>query len=170
VRDGLLNHTGDGRPATLEGKIVRVVDRIAYINHDIDDAIRAGVIRFEDLPSEEVAALGDTGSKRIETLVRDLLERSEAAGDIAQGEDVGGAMLRLRDFMFDRVYLGPDAQGESARIERMLRALFAHYAEHPPASQVPDATEEQRVVDYLAGMTDRFAVRAFSALSVPQGL
>src|SRR5688572_18397741 len=81
VRDGILNHTGDGTPATLEGKIVRVVDRIAYINHDIDDAIRAGVIRFEDLPGDEIAALGDSGSARIETLVRDLLERSDAAGD-----------------------------------------------------------------------------------------
>jgi dGTPase len=169
VRDGILNHTGDGTPATLEGKIVRVVDRIAYINHDIDDAIRAGVISFDDLPPEEVAALGDTGSARIETLVRDLLERSEAAGDIVQGEDVGGAMLRLRDFMFDRVYLGPDAQRESARIERMLRALFDHYAENPPAPLTPGASEQERVTDYLAGMTDRYAIRVFSDLSVPQG-
>ena len=169
VRDGILNHTGDGTPATLEGKIVRVVDRIAYINHDIDDAIRAGVIRFEDLPGDEVAALGDTGSARIEALVRDLLERSEQAGDIVQGEDVGGAMLRLREFMFDRVYLGPDAQGESARIERMLRALFDHYAESPPPALTPGASEPERVIDYLAGMTDRYAIRVFSDLSVPQG-
>ncbi len=169
VRDGILNHTGDGMPATQEGKIVRVVDRIAYINHDIDDAIRAGVIGFDDLPHDEVAALGDTGSARIETLVRDLLERSEAAGDIVQGEDVGGAMLRLREFMFDRVYLGPDAQSESARIERMLRALFDHYAENPPAPLTPGASEQERVTDYLAGMTDRYAIRVFSDLSVPQG-
>ena len=169
VRDGILNHTGDGTPATLEGKIVRVVDRIAYINHDIDDAIRAGVIRFEDLPGDEVATLGSTGSERIETLVRDLLERSEAAGDILQGEDVGGAMLRLREFMFDRVYLGPDAQGESRRIERMLRALFDHYAENPPPELTPGASEAERVIDYLAGMTDRYAIRVFSDLSVPQG-
>ncbi len=169
VRDGILNHTGDGTPATLEGRIVRVVDRIAYINHDIDDAIRAGVIEFGDLPAEEVAALGDTGSARIETLVRDLLERSEAAGDIVQGEDVGGAMLRLREFMFDRVYLGPDAQRERERIERMLRGLFDHYADHLPAPLTPDASEHERVVDYLAGMTDRYAIRVFSDLSVPQG-
>jgi dGTPase len=169
VRDGILNHTGDGTPATLEGKIVRVVDRIAYINHDIDDAIRAGVIRFEDLPGDEIAALGDTGSARIETLVRDLLERSEAAGDIVQGEDVGGAMLRLREFMFERVYLGPDAQGESVRITRMLRTLFDHYADNPPAPLAPGASEQERVTDYLAGMTDRYAIRAFSDLSVPQG-
>jgi dGTPase len=169
VRDGILHHTGDGVPATLEGKIVRVVDRIAYINHDIDDAIRAGVIRFEDLPADEITALGDSGSARIETLVRDLLERSDEAGDIVQGDDVGGAMLRLRAFMFDRVYLGPDAQGESARIQRMLRALFAHYAENPPPAQAPGASEPERVTDYLAGMTDRYAIRTFSDLSVPQG-
>ena len=169
VRDGILRHTGEERPGTLEGRIVRVVDRIAYINHDIDDALRAGVIAFEDLPRDEIAVLGDTGSRRIETLVRDLLERSEAAGDIVQGEEVGGAMLRLREFMFDRVYLGPTAQRERARIERMLRALFDHYAENPPAGADPDAAEHERVVDYLAGMTDRYAIRAFSDLSVPQG-
>jgi len=169
VRDGILNHTGDGTPATLEGRIVRVVDRIAYINHDIDDAIRAGVIRFEDLPAEEVAALGATGSERIETLVRDLLERSEDTGDIVQSEEVGGAMLSLREYMFDRVYLGPDAQSERARIERMLRALFDHYAENPPPALTPDASEAERVTDYLAGMTDRYAIRVFSDLSVPRG-
>ena len=169
VRDGILNHTGPDRPDTLEGRIVRVVDRVAYINHDIDDAIRAGVIAFDDLPAEEVAALGGTGSERIETLVVDLLERSEAAGDIVQSEDVGAAMLRLREFMFDRVYLSPDAQRERQRIERMLRTLFEHYAEHPPPALTADAAEHERVVDYLAGMTDRFAIRAFTDLSVPQG-
>jgi dGTPase len=169
VRDGILNHTGPRKPATLEGRIVRLVDRIAYINHDIDDSVRAGVLDPAELPHAEIAVLGPTGSKRIDTLVQDLVERSSQAGDIAQSEEVGGAMLRLRKFMFQRVYLAPDAQRELPRVERMLRALFAHYAENPPLSQVPDATDEQRVVDYLAGMTDRFAVKAFSALSVPQG-
>jgi len=169
VRDGILNHTGEGRPSSLEGRIVRVVDRIAYINHDIDDALRAGVIEFSDLPAEEIAALGDTGSRRIETLVRDLLERSAKAGDIVQGEDVGGAMLRLREFMFARVYLGPAAQRERERIERMLRSLFDHYAGHLPPALTEDAADHERVVDYLAGMTDRYAIRMFSDLSVPQG-
>jgi dGTPase len=169
VRDGILHHTGPGKPATLEGRIVRLVDRIAYINHDIDDSVRAGVLDPAELPHAEIGVLGPTGSKRIDTLVQDLVEQSAQAGDIAQSDGVGGAMLRLRKFMFQRVYLAPDAQRELPRVERMLRALFAHYAENPPASQVPDATDEQRVVDYLAGMTDRFAVRAFSALSVPQG-
>jgi dGTPase len=170
VRDGILRHTGPAPPATLEGSIVRVVDRIAYINHDIDDALRAGVLTYDDLPDDEIAVLGDTGSERIETLVRDLLERSLGTEDIVQGEEVGGAMLRLRSFMFERVYLGPVAQREKGRVERMLRALFAYYADNPPPALSADADERQRVVDWLAGMTDRFAVRTFSELSVPQGL
>jgi dGTPase len=168
VRDGILNHTGDAAAQTLEGRIVRVVDRIAYINHDIDDALRAGVLSRADLPQEEIAVLGETGSERIETLVRDLLARSAEAGDIVQGEDVGGAMLRLRTFMFERVYLGDHAQSERGRIETMLHWLFDHYTRHPPEPQTPDASESDRVVDYLAGMTDRYAIRAFSELTTPQ--
>jgi dGTPase len=169
VRDGILRHTGDEPPATLEGRVVRVVDRIAYINHDIDDALRAGVLDAADLPAAEIGLLGPTGSDRIETLVSDLLERSEAAGDIVQGDEVGGAMLHLREFMFERVYLGPTAQREKPRIERMLRALFDFYAGDPPPPLTDDASDAQRVVDYLAGMTDRFAVRAFADLSLPRG-
>jgi dGTPase len=161
VRDGILRHTGPEPPGTLEGRIVRLVDRVAYINHDIDDAIRAGVLRFEDLPRAEIELLGDTGSDRIETLVVDVLRHSEDAGDIVQGEEVGAAMLRLREFMFEQVYLGPAAQRERPRIERMLRALFDHYAD--------ELGDEQRVVDWLAGMTDRYAIREFEKLSLPQG-
>jgi dGTPase len=161
VRDGILRHTGPEPPHTLEGRIVRLVDRVAYINHDIDDAIRAGVLRFEDLPPAEIELLGATGSDRIETLVVDVLRHSEDADDIVQGEEVGAAMLRLREFMFERVYLGPVAQQERPRIERMLRALFDHYAD--------EIGDEQRVVDWLAGMTDRYAIREFENLSVPQG-
>jgi dGTPase len=169
VRDGILHHTGPDKPATLEGSIVRVVDRIAYINHDIDDAIYAGVLRFEDLPAAEIELLGETGSARIETLVRDLLAHSEASGEIVQGEEVGPAMLRLRKFMFQNVYLTDSAQHEKPRIERMLRALFAHYADNPPASEVPGASDAERVIDYLAGMTDRYAIRSFAELSLPEG-
>ena len=154
VRDGILHHTGPGKPATLEGRIVRLVDRIAYINHDIDDSVRAGVLDPAELPQAEIAVLGPTGSKRIDTLVQDLVERSSEAGDIAQTEEVGGAMLRLRKFMFQRVYLAPDAQRELPRVERMLRALFAHYAENPPASQVPDATR-RAARRRLSGRYDR---------------
>jgi dGTPase len=161
VRDGILRHTGPEPPHTLEGRIVRLVDRVAYINHDIDDAIRAGVLRFEDLPPREIELLGSTGSDRIETLVEDLLRHSEEAAEIVQGEEVGAAMLRLREFMFERVYLGPAAQRERPRIERMLRALFEYYAD--------EMDDEQQVVDWLAGMTDRYAIREFENLSVPQG-
>jgi dGTPase len=169
VRDGILRHTGQEPPDTLEGRIVRIVDRVAYINHDIDDAIRAGVISAGDLPQREIAVLGDTGSKRIDTLARDLVERSSEVGDIEQSEQVGAAMDRLRSFMFERVYLAEPATREHARIERMIRALFDHYAENLPEAITPEASEAERVTDYLAGMTDRYAIRAFSALSVPQG-
>ncbi len=173
VRDGILRHSsGAGEPATLEGKIVRLVDRIAYINHDIDDALRAGVIAPGDLPAEEIAILGETGSRRIDTLVHDLVEHSARAGDIVQGEPVGSAMLRLRTFMFDRVYLGATARAEHAKIERVLRGLFDWYAEHPGAAPeaVAGASDADRVIDYLAGMTDRFAIRAWQDRFVPHGL
>jgi dGTPase len=173
VRDGILRHSsGAGEPATLEGRIVRLVDRIAYINHDIDDALRAGVLAPADLPGEEIAVLGPTGSARIDTLVHDLVEHSERAEDIVQGETVGRAMLSLRSFMFERVYLGPRARAEHAKIERVLRGLFDWYCEHPeelPAGAA-GASEAERVIDYLAGMTDRFAIRAWTERFVPQGL
>ena len=166
MRDGILNHTGSGKPATLEGRVVRIVDRVAYINHDIDDAVRAGIISDEDLPAEEIELLGPTGAARIDMLVRDMVERSRAEGDIAQSEEVGGAMLRLRKFMFERVYLGPEARGEHERARVALRALFDHYLEHPdevPATE-PAAEPVQRVTDYLAGMTDRFCIATFERL------
>ncbi len=174
VRDGILRHSsGAGEPATLEGKIVRLVDRIAYINHDIDDAVRAGVLELADLPMEEIAILGDTGSRRIDRLVHDLVEHSERAGDIVQGEEVGAAMLRLRTFMFQNVYLGPTARAEHAKIERVMRGLFDWFCEHPEelaADEVDGPTQADRVIDYLAGMTDRFAIRAWTERAVPQGL
>ena len=170
VRDGILRHSsGAGEPATLEGKIVRLVDRIAYINHDIDDAVRAGVLRVEELPVEDIAVLGDTGSSRIDRLVHDLVEHSERAGDIVQGDEVGGAMLLLRTFMFERVYLGPIARAEHARIERVLRGLFEWYVEHPEELPPGDLLDD-RVIDWLAGMTDRYAIRAWTERFVPQGL
>jgi len=168
VRDGILRHTGPEPPATLEGRIVRLVDRIAYINHDIDDALRAGVLSASDLPAVEIGVLGSSGAERIDTLVRDLVERSEQVGDIAQSEQVGSAMDRLRTFMFEHVYLGPAVREEQARVVRMLGALLDHYAQHLPTAVVAGATDAERVTDYLAGMTDRYAVRAFSELSLPQ--
>jgi dGTPase len=170
VRDGILNHTGSGRPATLEGRVVRLVDRVAYINHDIDDAIRAGIITAGDLPADEIALLGPTGAARIDTLVRDIVETSRAKGDIAQSDEVGGAMMRLRKWMFQRVYLGPEARSEHERVERTLQGLFQHYLEHP--GEVPGGVgagdEAQRVTDYIAGMTDRFCIAAFRRLALPE--
>jgi dGTPase len=124
VRDGILTHTGAQEPATLEGKIVRIVDRVAYINHDIDDAVRFGILDPAELPHEEVALLGDRGSRRIDTLVHDLVETSERAGDIVQSEEIGEAMLALRSFMFERVYLGPHTRREQERARATVRRIF----------------------------------------------
>jgi dGTPase len=170
VRDGILNHTGGSKPTTLEGRIVKLVDRVAYINHDIDDALRAGVLQPDDLPAAEIELLGETGSARIDTLVRDIVEHSRDAGDIVQSDEIGGAMLRLRKFMFDRVYLGPLAGGEHERVHRAVRALFNHYMEHP--DEAPElergASECQRVADYLAGMTDRYCIAKLTELTIPE--
>ena len=170
VRDGILNHTGPVKPATLEGRIVRLVDRVAYINHDIDDALRAGILRPEDLPAAEIELLGPTGSIRIDTLVGDIVEQSGGVDDIRQSEEIGMAMLRLRKFMFDRVYLGPTARSEHARVERTMTGLFDHYLAHPeiiPALD-PSADAAQRVTDYIAGMTDRFCISRFVDLAIPE--
>jgi dGTPase len=150
VCEGILRHTGEREPETLEGKIVRVVDRVAYINHDIDDAIRFGILRDGDLPNTEIELLGPTGAGRIDTLVHDLVETSEAAGDIRQSEEVGEAMLSLRSFMFERVYLGPHVEAEHRRAREVVRRIFEYLtAEGEPVEDV---------VEYVAGMTDRFAL------------
>ena len=159
VRDGILNHTGPSEPATLEGKIVRIVDRVAYINHDIDDAVRAGVLAPDDLPGEELRVLGPTGSKRIDTLVHDLVETSVGKDDILQSAEIGGAMLNLRAFMFEHVYLAPGTEDDRRRATEVVQRIFDHYADHPeelPAGRPGDLA--QRVTDYVAGMTDRFAL------------
>jgi dGTPase len=150
VRDGILHHTGPGEPETLEGRIVRIVDRVAYVNHDIDDAVRYGILDPEELPRAEIELLGDTGAARIDTLVHDLVETSEPAGDIRQSEEVGEALLALRTFMFDRVYLGPHTRPEHDRAREVVRRIFDHLLAR--GDEVDDA------VDYLAGMTDRFAL------------
>jgi dGTPase len=170
VRDGIVSHSGAAKePATLEGKIVRLVDRVAYINHDIDDALRAGALTPADLPDEPIAILGHSGPARIDMLVHDLVETSERAGDIVQGERVGSAMAALRTFMFDHVYLGPTATREHAKIDLVVRILFEHYCAHPDEipDSIPPGPPAERVRDHIAGMTDRFCIHAFEALSVP---
>jgi dGTPase len=169
VREGILRHSGRmDPPATLEGRIVRLVDRVAYINHDIDDAVRAGVLDPADLPAEPISVLGPTGSARIDTLVQDLVAQSAAAGDIVQGPEAGPAMDALRNFMFANVYLSSPAREEHIRIKRVVSTLFHHYADHPEL--LPDSDDElaQRVTDWIAGMTDRYCLRAFRDLAVPR--
>lgn len=158
VCDGILTHTGEREPETLEGKIVRLVDRVAYINHDIDDAMRYGLLEEADLPHEEIAVLGPTGSARIDTLVHDIVETSEGAGDIRQSPEVGEAMLSLRAFMFERVYLGPQVEPEHARAHDAVRRIFDALVDEP--ERVPAGGDDfaTRVTDYVAGMTDRFAL------------
>ena len=158
VRNGILTHRGPVEPETLEGKIVRIVDRIAYINHDIDDALRAGLLSEAELPRAEIAILGATGSKRIDRLVHDLVETSAAAGDITQGAEVGEAMLSLRTFMFERVYLSPAARAEHEQAHAAVRAIFEHLCAQPEALPPGSGDLADRVTDYLAGMTDRFAL------------
>ena len=150
VCDGILTHTGEREPATLEGKIVRLVDRVAYINHDIDDALRYGLLSEDDLPREEIAILGATGSARIDRLVHDIVDFSQGVDGIRQSAAVGEAMLSLRAFMFERVYLGPQAVPEHERAHEVVRRIFEHLIVRG------DPVDE--IVDYIAGMTDRFAL------------
>jgi dGTPase len=170
VRQGILNHTGPNKSESLEGQIVRLVDRVAYINHDIDDALRAGILKPEDLPAEEIAMLGPTGSSRIDSLVTDIVEQSAEGPEIRQSESMGAAMLRLRRFMFQNVYLGEAARAEHERVHRALRILFEHYLERMDEVPVfdPQADDLQKVTDLLAGMTDRYAISHFTDLYVPE--
>jgi dGTPase len=169
VRDGILNHTGSGLPTSLEGQIVRLMDRVAYVNHDIDDALRAGVLSARELPAEDVAVLGATTSARLTTLVGDVVDASRDAEEIRQSPEIGAAFLRLRRFMFQRVYHAPPASVEAARAEGVVRALFIWFSEHPedlPPS--PERDPVTRVTDHVAGMTDRYALRVYRGIFMPR--
>jgi dGTPase len=170
VREGILKHTGPVKSESMEGQIVRLVDRVAYINHDIDDALRAGVLTSKDLPADEISLLGPTGSSRIDALVKDIVEQSRQGNEIRQSEKLGSAMLRLRRFMFQKVYLGEAARAEHERVHRALRILFDHYMERPGEVPVTDPAANliQRVTDLLAGMTDRYCINHFTDLYVPE--
>ncbi len=174
VRDGILNHTGATDPQTLEGCIVKIVDRVAYINHDIDDAIRAGILRREDLPADAIALLGETGSVRIDRLVHDLIETSAAAGAIVQGDQVGPAMLDLRTFMFENVYLDDDNNEDKQRVGELLPRLVDWYLKHPDeVPTLPGAIERgddlpRRITDWIAGMTDRYCLRVLEDTFLPK--
>ena len=165
VRDGIVNHTSKGHPATLEGKVVSLADRIAYINHDIDDALRAGLLRPEDLPKDLLDILGDTHGRRIDRMIRDVVEESETKDDILMSDRIGDAMENLRSFMFEKVYRHPGALKEEERVRFMLSHLFEYYMAHPPEGP---GDLEQRVVDYIAGMSDRYAIAVFEDISIPR--
>ncbi len=173
VRDGILNHTGPVKPATLEGQIVKIADRIAYINHDVDDALRAGIIRLEDLPRESIRVLGDRHKTRINTMVLDLIQHSWDKPEIRMGEAVQEATDKLREFLFQNVYIGSLAKKEELKARRIIKILYRYYVENPadlPVElQEKAKTEgiERCVVDYVAGMTDRFAIKTFEKHFLP---
>lgn len=173
VRDGILGHTGHHVPETLEGQVVRIADRIAYVNHDIDDALRAGVLSLADLPTEPLTVLGPNHGARITSMVTDLIETSRDADAIRMSQPVWEAMMALRGYLFENVYFSARAKAEEPKANRVVRMLFLHYLDNPdelPAEYIPVEGEEpvQRVVDYVAGMTDRFAIREFERLFIPK--
>ncbi|MVM56303.1 deoxyguanosinetriphosphate triphosphohydrolase [Gordonibacter urolithinfaciens] len=175
VRDGILNHTGDLRAETLEGRIVGTADRIAYVNHDIDDAIRAGILSEGDLPDTTHAVLGPDHSSRIQTLVMDMVETSAACDDIRMSDSVWDAMMELRAFLFARVYTAPVVMAEVDKATRLVGALFDYYVAH--TEEVPEeyraiaeGDDLRAVTDYVAGMTDRFAKNLFQQLFIPHSV
>jgi dGTPase len=174
VRDGIVNHTWSmPAPSTLEAQVVRFADRIAYINHDVDDAVRAGVIEPTELPDGALGVLGRTHAERVKTLVTDLVDRSERSPEIRMSDEAFRALDTLRDFLFERVYLRDEARSEQDKAIALVRSLFAHYLDHP--DQVPEEYHRApgdlptRVADYIAGMTDRYALRVYEQLFLPQG-
>ena len=175
VRMGILGHTGSYIPETLEGQIVRLADRFAYVNHDIDDAVRAGILSDDDIPEAVSDVLGHGHSQRINTLVTDLILTSREAGRICQTPAVEQALLDLRSFMFERVYRNPVAKGEESKAKEMLQMLFEYYVNHPEAlpedfqPQLSFDGMERTVCDYIAGMTDKYAVDKYTEIFIPAG-
>jgi dGTPase len=163
VRDGIANHTWSmAMPATLEGQIARFADRVAYLNHDIDDAVRAGILTDDELPEETVAVLGNDHSQRIRTMVTDLVASSWDSDSIAMSPEVFAAMGATREFLFERVYLGQVTPATREMVKMVVRTLLEHRVE---LGAGPRAESAVAAVDYVAGMTDRFALRAFEALA-----
>ena len=174
VRDGILNHSGKGRAATLEGRVVGKADRIAYINHDIDDALRAGIIRPHELPPDALKVLGKTHGERIEAMISDIVSESEKAGDIISSDLVQSATDMLRSFLFKNVYQDRWRTQEENKCDFIVSNLFRYFMEHPAEMPLEYVTiayregSERAVVDYVASMTDRFAARLFQKLFVPE--
>lgn len=164
VCNGILTHTGVQEPETLEGSVVRLVDRVAYINHDIDDAIRYGILSAADLPHDEIELLGASGSERIDRLVHDIVDASAETDTIRQSAEIGDAMLALRSFMFEHVYLGQHVEPEHRRARETIEAIFEALVSEPERLPPGDGELADRIVDYLAGMTDRYAISYAAAL------
>ena len=175
VRNGILCHTGDPWPSTLEGMVVRRSDQIAYVNHDIDDAIRAGILTDDDIPKAITDILGHSHRDRINTLVIDAISTSREAGEICLSPDVDKALRDLRSFMFERVYRNPVAKSEERKAKDMLQRLFEYYYTHPEAlpedfqPQMSFEGLERTVCDYIAGMTDNYAIDKFNEIFIPTG-
>ena len=173
VRMAILGHTGASIPETLEGQIVRVSDRIAYVNHDIDDAIRAGILREADIPREISYVLGECHRERINTLVTDMITNTTETGVLGMRPEVSRAMADLRTFLFERVYKNPVAKGEESKAKGILQSLYTYYSKHPealPADFIPqlDFDGISRVIcDYIAGMTDKYAVHKYESIFIP---
>jgi len=174
VRDGIVNHTGKHMAATLEGVIVKFADRIAYINHDIDDARRAGILKIEDIPKDIRAVLGDGHSERINNMVTSMIRMSTDKNEIAMEPEVGEATDALRDFLFDTVYRNPIAKAEEGKSKELLVRLFEYYVSHPEKlpehyrKRESEDSIERRVCDFVSGMTDRYAIELYSNLYVPR--
>ncbi len=175
VRDGIKEHQTAGKPSTLEGKIVRICDKIAYINHDIDDAIRGQIIREEEIPEEYTRILGHSLGDRLDTLIHDIVSNSENKNDIIMSVDIEAAMKQLRRFMFESVYMNKRAKSQEEQAERLLETLFDYYMNHLerlPQEYLKQMEERKEpahraVCDYIAGMTDRYAVAKFKELMIP---
>lgn len=175
VRDGIRNHQMSGSPKTLEGQIVRLSDKIAYINHDIDDAIRGGILTETDIPVECKKVLGNSVQDRLDKLIHDVIKQSEDKPEIGMSKEVQEAMMDLRAFMFQNVYLNPKAKGEEEKVKRMLKELYYYYFEHVDeiSEEYKKLMEERKeskervVCDYIAGMTDRYSVMKFKEIFLP---
>ncbi len=173
VKDGIVNHTGSGMPNTLEGAVVRISDRIAYINHDIDDAIRANIVHVEELPKEHIEVLGNNHKDRINTMILDIINKSLDKPFIKMSGEIEYATNGLRDFLFENIYKGSKAKKEEIKIQYILRALYSHLVEEPNEiinnmmESLPDEDIHRIVCDYIAGMTDRYALNKYKSIFIP---
>lgn len=174
VRDGILCHTGDKMPQTLEGRVIRLADKIAYINHDIDDATRGGVMRQEDIPKKFAAILGKTHSERIDSMINGIIRASDGKADITMDAEIYDAMMGLREYMFENVYLNDYAKNEEKKSFNVIKSLFELFMERPEliskSVREISCSEDNMIVvrDHIAGMTDRYALSLFEKYFIPK--